>query len=116
VTTQLFRCFFFLLLPTLASAQTNPIDTRTGHTDTVKAIAFTPDGTTLASGGADQTVKLWSVATGKEIRTINTKESIAALAFSPDGKRLAVALGSLVLWDVRRAQKVIDSNQHFAIR
>jgi WD40 repeat protein len=35
----------------------------------VDAIAFSPDGKTLASGSWDHSVKLWDVATGKEIRS-----------------------------------------------
>ena len=63
-----------------------------GHTDSVFAVAFSPDGKTLASGSFDKTIKLWDVATGKEIRTLagHTKE-VVSVAFSPDGKRLASA-------------------------
>lgn len=63
-----------------------------GHTDSVFAVAFSPDGTILASGSFDKTIKLWDVATGKEIRTLtgHTKE-VVSIAFSPDGKRLASA-------------------------
>ena len=35
-----------------------------GYTDSVRAIAFSPDGATLAYGGVDQTVRLWDVASG----------------------------------------------------
>jgi WD40 repeat protein len=91
--------FFLLLVSTFAAAQTDSIDTRTGHTRSVNAIAFSSDGTILASGSEDQTVKLWSVITGKEIRTIDTKDPVQAIAVSPDGKKLATSGFSLVLWD-----------------
>jgi WD40 repeat protein len=63
-----------------------------GHTDSVFALAFSPDGKTLASGSFDKTIKLWDVASGKELKTFtgHTKE-VVSVAFSPDGKRLASA-------------------------
>ena len=41
-----------------------------GHTASVWAVAFSPDGNTLASGGADQTVRIWDVKTGELIKTL----------------------------------------------
>jgi len=41
-------------------------DTFKGHTGFVLSVAFSPDGKTLASGGLDNTIKLWDVKPGKE--------------------------------------------------
>jgi WD40 repeat protein/serine/threonine protein kinase len=62
-------------------------------------IAFSPDGSTLASAG-DGGARLWRVATGEEIAPL-TGESLTALSFSPDGKTVATADqgGKVVLWD-----------------
>ena len=46
-----------------------------GHTNTIWALAFSPDGKTLASGSADQTVKFWDIASGDLRETIVPGES-----------------------------------------
>ena len=46
--------------------------TLTDHScDSVYAVAFGPDGTLLASAGADRSVKIWDVATGKRLYSLN---------------------------------------------
>ena len=65
-----------------------------GHTDCIYAVAFSPDGKTLATSSYDKLIKLWNVDTGKEIRTLKDHiDAIYALAFTPDGKRLLSARG-----------------------
>lgn len=55
----------------------------------VLAVAFSPDGKRLATGGADRLVRLWEVSTGKAIRTLRGHTmAVTAVAFSPDGRRL----------------------------
>lgn len=62
-----------------------------GHTDTITAIAFSADGTQLASASRDKTVKVWSLKTGEVLRTITGVQSqLSAVGFSADGKRLAI--------------------------
>jgi WD40 repeat protein len=67
-------------------------DASSGHSDDVYALAFSPDGATLASGSDDNRVILWTVATGlpKTILAGHT-HWVRDLAFSPNGRQLASA-------------------------
>jgi WD40 repeat protein len=69
----------------------------------VTTLAFSPDGKTLASGGWDDTVRLWEVAGGTERRRLFAHQAmVARVAFSGDGKVLASRGGLdgvLRLWD-----------------
>ena len=64
--------------------------TLTGHSGVVHGVAFSPDGRLIASASADQTVKFWETATGREVRTLKGHTKVAdRVAFSPDGRTLA---------------------------
>ncbi|GCA95717.1 serine/threonine-protein kinase [Microcystis aeruginosa] len=64
--------------------------TLTGHSDWVWSVVYSPDGHYLASGSWDNPIKIWEVATGKELRTL-TGHSIGVMSvvYSPDGRYLA---------------------------
>src|SRR6266702_798004 len=59
------------------------------HTDVVSTLAFSPDGSTLASGSWDGTLKLWNLQSGALLWRGRHTNTISYLAFSPDGRLLA---------------------------
>ena len=80
-----------------------------GHTNKINTVATSPDGRLALSGSADNTLKLWDLNTGKEIRTFSGHVgSVLSVAISPDG-RLALS-GSddktLKLWDINTGKEI----------
>ena len=54
----------------------------------VTAVAFSPDGKTLASGAQDRTIRLFNVETRRQVAVIQVSSEVLSLAFSPDGQTL----------------------------
>jgi WD40 repeat protein len=82
-----------------------------GHEDRVTSVCFSPDGTLLATGSWDKTIRVWNVATGNEVAVFAGHGRGCVLVFSPDGKILASGSGKtkepgqVFLWDVRDVLK-----------
>ena len=80
------------------------IRTFEGPTNQVSSVAFSPDGTRLASAGGNKNhgeLKLWDVATGKEVLTFKGhRRHVWSVAFSPDGKLLASGSSDLDIADI----------------
>jgi WD40 repeat protein len=82
-------------------------DRLTGHTDTIRAVAFSADGTVLATGSSDHTIILWDVADRGRPRRVGLPlsghaDAVQSLALSPDGRTLASGgrEGKVLLWDL----------------
>ena len=73
-----------------------------GHTDTVRTLAFSPDGKTLVSGGKDNTLRIWDTHTGSMLRRLaGHRKGIKTVTFSRDGKMIASGSedATVRLWD-----------------
>jgi WD40 repeat protein len=79
------------------------------HTNTVLALAFSPDGKQVLTGSRDNTARLWDAATGQELRAfLGHTDAIRAVAFSPDGKQVTTssADSTVRVWDVATGQQL----------
>jgi WD40 repeat protein len=73
------------------------------HAGSVRTVAFSPDGSTIATGSNDHTIKLWNASTGALICTLEGHTNLVnAVAFSRDGKTLASGSEdkTIKVWDL----------------
>jgi WD40 repeat protein len=104
---------------------------RVGHRGSVQALAFSPDGRWLASGGYDKVIIMWNLSSGREQFRLGgqkdtiarrqqpmeqplEKEAISALAFNPDGTRLASmhVSGVIRIWSLQTQKMLFAVNPH----
>jgi dipeptidyl aminopeptidase/acylaminoacyl peptidase len=82
----------------------------TGHGESVQGVAWSPDGTRLATASRDNTAKVWDADTGKLLLTLSGHtDYIWSVAWSRDGKRLATASwdGEAKVWDSETGKPVL---------
>jgi eukaryotic-like serine/threonine-protein kinase len=81
-----------------------------GHTHRVHAVAWSPDGSRLASGSRDKTVQVWEATTGKLLCSlVGHTDQVHAVAWSPDGRRLASAGadGTVRVWEATTGRNAL---------
>ena len=88
-----------------------------GHTQQVRAVAWSPDGKHIASGSDDQTVQVWSAATGQHVLTYHPAldaGAVFALSWSPDSTRIASGGkgGHVHVWNAATGQQLYIYDLH----
>jgi len=88
-----------------------PVGELSGHAGWIMALRFSPDGQTLASASADQTMRLWHVPTQKEIRVFSRlRAPVWRVCFTLDGRKLLSgdAEGAIQRWPVETRPSVSE--------
>jgi WD40 repeat protein len=92
-----------------------------GHTAAVQAVAFSPNGERLATASADQTARVWDVATGKELLALKGHTMpVQGVAWEPDGRHLltvggefnGAGPGEVRRWDAETGDLVLKLEGH----
>jgi eukaryotic-like serine/threonine-protein kinase len=93
-----------------------PRRTWRAHEGAIEALAFSPDGSRLASGGEGEEIRIWKVPGGEEVLRFGVPgaRDLLALAFSPDGRRIfsgsrRVSIG---IWDARSGLELLRLHGH----
>jgi WD40 repeat protein len=86
-----------------------------GHSQAVLAVAWSPDGKFIVTGGNDQLVILWDAQTGAELRHFQGHTAlVSSVAFSPDGRQVLTGSGDNTarLWDVATGKELRTFEGH----
>jgi serine/threonine protein kinase len=92
-----------------------PLLSLSGHTEAVSCVAITPDGRTALSGSDDNTLKLWDLASGQELRTFTGHEYVVTcVAISPNGDKAVSGSGdkTLKVWDLSSGKELRTFTGH----
>ena len=90
-----------------------------GHTESVLAVTFSPDGKKIVTGSEDSTVRIWNTESGKELRKmVGLGGIVYSVAFSPDGKKIVTGSGhkdsSVRIWDAELGRELKNFKTGYA--
>jgi eukaryotic-like serine/threonine-protein kinase len=99
-----------------ARAADAEVFTLTGHTGSIHAAAYSPDGRHIVTASADSTARIWDAATGLEVMVLRGHtQNVRSAAFSPDGREILTASydGTARTWDLASGlQRAQLNSQH----
>jgi translation initiation factor 3 subunit I len=99
------------------------LGTYQGHQGAIWTVDISPNTKILASGAADNTVKLWNIKTGECVKTWELPTAIKRVEFSEDGTQLLAVtekrmgfLGTIVVYDIRYEDDLTDQTDEHSLR
>jgi WD40 repeat protein len=90
------------------------VQTFKGHRAWVNGIAFSPDGSSIATSSDDRTVRVWDFTTGDEVRRWSGADNFQGVAFTPDGSRVVAGShgGTATVWLVADGRETLVLRGH----
>ncbi|MFM6225329.1 MAG: WD40 repeat domain-containing protein, partial [Dolichospermum sp.] len=91
------------------------LNTIFGHKSSVNTLVITPDDSKFISGSSDSTIKIWDLATGKELQTLTGhSKGVNTLAITPDGSKLVSGSSdsTIKIWDLATGKELQTLTGH----
>ena len=95
---------------------TSSIASLAGHSATVTATAFSPDGRRAVTASEDSSIRIWDAGTGQLLFELHRPHATTSVAFSADGSRIAAGSvdGTVCIWNAARRQTVQSLDGHLS--
>ncbi len=91
------------------------VQTLSGHSSSVNAVAVSADGRKVVSGSGDETVKIWDAESGEELCTLSGhSDVVTAVAVSADGRKVVSGSGdeTVKIWDAESGEELCTLSGH----